>query len=47
MIIRKMQMNRYYIRMPYAQVLAAVIVIVNDDKWTHKRTNTSDSNFSF
>ena len=42
-----MQMNRYYIRMPYAQVLAAVIVIVNDDKWTHEWTNHVRFQFPF
>ena len=43
----KMQKNRYYIRMPYAHVSAAVIVIVNHDRWTQEQTNTSDSNFPF
>ena len=33
--------------MAYAHVLAAVIVIVNHDRWTHEQTNTSDSNFPF
>ena len=40
----RMQINRYNIRTPYAHVLAAVIVIVNHDRWTHEQTNTSDSN---
>ena len=43
----KMQKKRYCIRMPYAHVLAAVIVIVNHDRWTHEQINTSDSNFPF
>ena len=38
-MIIKMQINRYYMTMPHAQVLAAVIVIVNDDKSTHERTD--------
>ena len=39
--------NIYYIRMPYSHVLAAVIVIVNHDRWTNEQTGTSDSNFPF
>ena len=42
-----MQINRYYIKMPYAHVLDAVIMVVNHDRLTHEQKNCQILIFPF